>query len=268
MQRRDFLRVAGAGSVLLMGSRAGGQSANEARDLTRDGGEARVKELSENLDRTEQYLRDYPLASGRLAGYLTEVRERLQYPCPASWMAYQSNRLDRIRWLVAPCDDGRASGFSLRMRPYDIPWTVWAIGVLDDESRGRGQFETSYNGVLENAEKIIGCPDLTIEFTDQFADYCYLCSRMTAEGCPKFERYRSSFPQSAQMDGALRSDCESSLVVIGLEWTDTPTSRQLQGRCVDRAADPAAFSAFPLPEGSWEHYRRGIAAMEARGMGS
>lgn len=219
-----------------------------------------MSELLENLDRTEEYLKEYPLASKRLAGYVAEIRQRLQYPFPAPWASYQSNRLSRIRWLVEGRDDGRESGFTLRMRPYDIPWTVWAAGILDDESKGRAQLEGSYNGVLENVDKILNCPDLVIEFTDQFADYCYLCSNMTAEGCPKFEGYRSSFPQSAQMDADLRRDCELSLEVIGLRWTDRPTARELQRRCADGAPDPGAFPAFPLPENSWEHYRRGIAA--------
>lgn len=270
MDRRDFLKTAGAvGSAVFLGSCGCLQKKREslaARRKENPEEKGGAMSLKENLAGTEKYLEDYPIVSRRLEGYAKELRERLEYPCSAAWVSYQNNRLDRIRWLVDPKDDGRESGMKLRMRPYDIPWVIWSVGVLDDESKGKAHFESAYNGVLENVEKILNCPDLEIEFTDKFADFCYLCSTMTADGCPKFEGYRGSFPQSAQMDAKLRKDCDVSLEIIGLKWTDTVTARELLRHCIEKAPDPSDFDVFPLDKRNWDYYRRGIAKIkEVRG---
>ena len=220
--------------------------------------------LRENLARTEEYLKHHPLASKRLEAYAEEIRERLRSACSAVWVSYQNSRLDRVRWLVDTKDNGRKCGTKLRMRPYDIPWTIWCVGILEDQSKAKTYRETTYNGVVENAEKIVNCPDLEIEFTDELADFCCLCSKMTADGCPNFEGYRSSFPQSSQMNAALREDCDLALQILGLKWTDVVTARELLRHCVEKAPDPSGFDAFPLEKKDWHYYCRGIAKIRLK----
>lgn len=227
-------------------------------------GRGSIMSLKENLARTEKCLEAYPYAAKRLDAYLEELGARLESPCAPEWLAYQAYRLDRIRWLVDTKDSGRKSGMRLRMRPYDIPWAIWCVGLLDDPDQAETYTKTAFNGVIENTEKILDCPDLEIEFTDELADFCYLCENMTADGCPKFEGYRDSFPQSSQMSAALRKDSDVALEILGLKWSDKVTARELLRRCVTKAAEPSDIDVFPLEQQEWEYYRKGIAAAKGR----
>jgi len=268
MNRRKFLKAAWTltfaaclSPLACLHTKRKGVAKTESKDQS---GKGSVMPLKKNLARTEEYLQDYPLAARRLESYVKEVRDRLESPCTADWAGYQSNRLNRIRWLVDTKDDGSESGMKLRMRPYDIPWVVWCVGVLNDPEQGKTYAKAAFNGVVENVEKILNCPALEIEFTDHLADFCYLCSKMTPDGCPKFDGYKTSFPQSSQMDETLKRDSDLALAIVGLKWTDSVTARELLRRCVDKAPEPSEFDIFPLEEKEWEYYRRGVASIEAR----
>ena len=144
-----------------------------------------------------------------------------------------------------------------------VAWREWTSVRLPVNSVATKTYpESTYNGVVENVEKILSCPDLEIEFTDELADFCYLCSKMTADGCPTFEGYRSTFPQSSQMNAALRRDCDLALEIVGLRWTDVVTARELLRHCVEKAPDPSDFDAFPLEKKDWGYYCRGIAKIK------
>jgi len=214
-------------------------------------------DLQENLQFTDECLQKYPEARKRLTTYVDEVRGKLKGPCADQWMAYQADRMRRIRWLVDKKDDGRKSGFRLRIRPYDIPWLVHAIG--SPESYGA---DKAYNGVLENREKLLNAPEVQVEFTEKFADMCYLCSSLTAEGCarhPEFGDYGKVFPQPVQMSPKLKASSDLALKILGLNWSDVVTGGRLLDLCVEKAPDPALLPSFPeLDAKQFPGYRSGI----------
>lgn len=215
--------------------------------------------LEVELKKTEECLQTHPRARKRLTPYLEEVRKRLQSDCSDIWVAYQSDRLRRIRWLLDKDDDGTGSGMRLRMRPYDIPWLVW---VIDFVEKDRSYADIAYNGVVENMEKILTAPEVEIVFTDKYADFCCLCSHLTPDGCslhPEFGDYGKVFPQPVQMSPTLKASSDLVLKILGLSWNNVVTGRGLLDRCAEKAPEPSAFPVFPeLGEKDWPHYRSGI----------
>jgi len=280
MTRKEFLKaVAGiAGSVVLLeirslfgGERAPGLGSNE-QNKTHENISPRIKgndeeqmksDLSKNIEEMETYLTKCPGGRERLGKYLKELRDRLISPCDSGWLLYQSNRLDRIRWLFDKSDDGKKKGMHIMMRPYDIPWIVWAVASKDTKAYIPA---TQQNGVVENAEKMLKCPDVEIEFTDKFADFCYLCRYMAADGCtshPEYGGYGKVFPQPVQMSDSDRKESELALDLLGLKWRDVVTAKNLLSLCAEKVPDPLVFSSFAqLSKNDCDLYKTGITKLK------
>ena len=225
----------------------------------------RKMKLRNNVEETEQIVKKHPIAYGKLAKYFEEIRSRLKSSCSTKWISYQNNRLNRIRWLVDKNDDGKKANLKLRMRPYDIPWVVVGIG---DVANNRAGYKDSYNGWFENVQKIMACPGMEIEFTEEFADFCYLCSYMTADGCAKhdFGGYGKEFPQPRQMNDQLKQDCDQALSYLGLKWDDMVTAEKLLLLCVEKAPDPSSLPVSDFRnEKLWPRYKAGIEGIKSRG---
>ena len=221
-----------------------------------------IKKLMKNVSTTETYLQAYPNSYRKEKDYLNELKERTNKSSTAVWVEFQNNRLNHVRWVVDKHDDGRESGERLKMRPYDIPWLVWCFGVMCDEKRWEEYRNVkSFNGGVENVEKVTHSPNVEIEFTDKYADFCYVCNKMLADGCsahPEYGGYGEVFPQPVQISPELKEDCELSLQVVNLKWSDVITGRNLMDLCVEKAPDPSKFDVFPLNEKNWNDYRLGI----------
>jgi len=219
------------------------------------------KELRENLAETESKLKIHPDTHRKLKGYLEELHNKTNPSRSRLWLSCQNDRLKHIRWLVDKNDNGRQSGTRLMMRPYDIPWLVWGIGKMAQKEQTETFTGTMTNGVTENVEKILNSPDVKIEFTDKFADFCCLCVSLDTEGCKvhkEFAGYGTTFPQAVQMSDKLRKDSDAILKIIGLQWNDIVTGKKLLELCVNKAPDPSDFAEFPLPRKDWDYYRAGI----------
>ena len=216
-------------------------------------------ELKRDVAVTEEVLKDHPNVLKRLEKYLYTLKTKSNTVCSVCWLEYQIDRLKRIQWLFDKNDNGKKSGMRLKMRPYDIPWTIYVIGVMEDKSSDTYKRNSGKNGCIENVEKILNCPDMEIEFTEKFADFCYLCRKMTCDGCPQFPDYGKVFPQPVQLTPKLREDCELSLKPLDLKWSDVVTAKELLDLCVEKASDPSVFyTGSGFNQNTWGHYRLGI----------
>lgn len=266
MHRRTFLKE----SLLGLGALALGCRAVDAAP-TPPGTQASPSEaelaqaLMQNIAETEAKLANYPLAQKRVKKYLEGLHRKTSPSCSRIWLAYQADRLQRIRWLVDRNDDGRQSGMPLKMRPYDIPWLIWALGKTATPELRDEYAKKTNNGVVENVDKVLAAPEVEIVFTDQFADFCYLCSALDTEGCrdhKEFAGYGTTFPQAVQMSPTLRKDADAILRILGLKWEDRISGKALLELCASKAPNPAEIADFPLPQDSWDHYRAGIARIK------
>lgn len=195
--------------------------------------------------------------------YFKELAARLESKQSKKWMCYQNDRLNRIRWLVDEKDDGLAAGFNLKMRPYDVPWFIIGLSRIDSSTSSD---KVNSNGSAENRKKILACPAMKVEFTDRYADYCYLCKDMLTEGCvahPDFGDYGKIFPQPNQMNQRLRDDCQWVLDHLELEWSSVIEVRDLAARCLKYIPEPSAFPDAPaIRKNFWDQYRAGIRYLE------
>ena len=217
-----------------------------------------------NLKTTRVLLEAYPVRRDFLQKYLDELERRLPSEHSDVWLAYQNDRLNRIRWLLDSHDSCAKNRMRLKVRPYDIPWII--LGLASRRGSGDYDLKPSFNGWIENIEKLYNNPDLQMEFTDRFADFCCLCQRQMCDGCslhPDFGDYGKIFPQPNQMNASLRKNCQWVLSHLGLKWDSVVDSKELFTLCVQNIPDPATFSYFPeISENSWSKYREGIQAMK------
>lgn len=56
----------------------------------------------------------------------------------------------------------------------------------------------------------------------------------------------------------LRAESETTLRILGLQWTDILTGERLLTLCSGRAPEPSAIPYFPLPQTGWPRCRSGI----------
>ena len=267
MKRREFIAKVclSAGVLKLVGFFSGCRSLNMAHDPRKPHDTQSSADLAgamkARLTRTENNLMQYPHARRKLKSYLEELRNKTSHSCSRVWLDYQNSRLKQINWLVDAHDNGRTSRMRLKMRPYDIPWLIWGIGKTALPEQREIFAGTMTNGVLENVEKVLNVPDVEVEFTDQFADFCYLCVSMDTEGCKahkEFVGYGSTFPQALQMSPRLKKESDTMLQILELKWNDIVTGKRLLELCVNKASEPADHTVFPLPKKTWDYYRAGI----------
>ena len=219
--------------------------------------------IMDNLRQTKNALQPYPVRLRFLEKYFQELEKRLSSDNSEIWMSCQNDRLSRIRWLMDKDDDGTDAGLRLKIRPYDIPWIIYGLAKLHTkEFRQEGQ----YNGWVENMDKLYACPEMELEFTDKFADFCCLCQDLLPDGCvrhPDFGDYGKIFPQPNQMNKQLRENCEWVLDHLGLQWNSVIDTRELFSRCVQKIPAPAAFPTFPeISKKNWDAYQSGIQVMK------
>jgi hypothetical protein len=221
------------------------------------------RELSTSISITKRLLKNNPSDYIKVESLLKELERRLETDCTDEWLYFQLRRLARIRWLLDASNNGITDGMVICMRPYDISWLICLIGKIACLSRD--EYNKQANGGINNAEKILLSPDVKIVFTNKFADFCYMCNNMRADGCILYKD-NQHFPYGVQMTEKDKQGSTAALQLLGLNWNDEIIGRELLVLCAERGSEPTMYTGggWSKKSGSFEYFRKRIEEIKNR----